>query len=57
MIVAAGLGDTWLGTQGDIWDSQKDMTCALVGALLCMVLTALLHRALNKGQRVKSPLK
>ena len=29
-----------LGTQGDIWDSQKDMTAALAGGVLCMVLVA-----------------
>jgi putative membrane protein len=57
MIVAAGLGDTWLGTQGDVWDAQKDMTAALVGALVCMGLTAWLHRVLEKGERIKSPLK
>jgi putative membrane protein len=56
MIVAPGLGNTWLGTQGDVWDAQKDMTAAALGAVVCMVLTAVLHRALNKAQRVKSPL-
>jgi len=25
--------DAFLGGQGDIWDTQKDMTCALVGAV------------------------
>jgi putative membrane protein len=25
--------DAFLGGQGDVWDTQKDMTCALVGAL------------------------
>lgn len=39
-IVSPDLGDAWLGTQGDIWDAQKDMTAALVGAFLCMLITA-----------------
>jgi putative membrane protein len=39
-IVSPNLGDAWLGTQGDIWDAQKDMTAALVGASICMILTA-----------------
>jgi len=34
------LGAAYLGTQGDIWDAQKDMTAALVGASICMILTA-----------------
>jgi putative membrane protein len=38
-IVSPDLGDAWLGTQGDIWDAQKDMTAALLGASLCMLIT------------------
>jgi putative membrane protein len=43
-IVGPGLGDAWLGTQGDIWDSQNDMTAALAGAILCMLITAIVAR-------------
>ena len=32
------LGITYLGSQGDPWDAQKDMTAALYGALICMTL-------------------
>jgi len=39
-IISPNLGDAWLGTQGDIWDAQKDMTAALVGAIICMLITA-----------------
>lgn len=39
-IVSPELGDAYLGTQGDIWDAQKDMTAALSGAALSMGLTA-----------------
>jgi putative membrane protein len=35
------LGLTYLGSQGDIWDAQKDMAVALYGAVLCMMLLAL----------------
>jgi putative membrane protein len=31
------LGDAYLGTQGDVWDAQKDMTMAVVGAMIVMV--------------------
>lgn len=40
-IVRPDLGAAYLGTQGDIWDAQKDMAAALVGALvaaLCLQL-------------------
>jgi putative membrane protein len=43
-IIGPGLGDAWLGTQGDIWDAQKDMTAALTGAILCMGITAIVAR-------------
>ena len=43
-MVAPGTGDAWLGTQGDIWDPQKDMGLAALGALLCMVITALIRK-------------
>ena len=33
-IVRPDLGAAYLGTQGDIWDAQKDMGCAFIGALL-----------------------
>jgi putative membrane protein len=47
-IVSPELGDAYLGTQGDIWDSQKDMTAALVGAILCMMVVALLERTTSR---------
>ena len=43
-MVAPGTGDAWLGTQGDIWDPQKDMGLAALGALLCMCVTALVRK-------------
>ncbi|MFO1357268.1 DUF2238 domain-containing protein [Plasticicumulans sp.] len=42
--VALGSGaDEFLGTQGDPWDTQKDMATALLGALLAVTLLAPLH--------------
>lgn len=43
-VVAPGTGDAWLGTQGDVWDAQMDMATAATGALLCMMLTAIVRR-------------
>ena len=43
--------DEFLGTQGDPWDTQSDMFCALIGAIVGMALFARLQdaqiRALN----------
>lgn len=42
-------GDAFLGTQGDVFDTQKDMAMALVGAITSMLLLARLHdRQLNR---------
>lgn len=48
------LGEAYLGAQGDVWDAQKDMTVALVGAIICMAVTAIVRTRLHKGSRVKS---
>ena len=43
------LGIAYLGTQGDVWDAQKDMGSAAIGALCCMLLTAII-RAMRKKE-------
>lgn len=41
--------ESFLGYQGDEWDTPKDMACALTGALLCLLLIPRLHdRALER---------
>jgi len=42
------LGVAYLGTQGDVWDAQKDMACAGSGALIAIVIVALVHRTLDR---------
>ena len=37
-IVSPELGQAYLGTQGDVWDAQKDMTMAVIGAFLAIGL-------------------
>lgn len=57
------LGVAYLGSQGDIWDAQKDMALASLGALIAMALTAIINAILQKdfarewsdSLRVKSP--
>ena len=38
------LGQAYLGTQGDIWDAQKDMALALLGSVIAIVLLGLAGR-------------
>jgi putative membrane protein len=44
VLVAEDLGTRFLGSQGDEWDAQKDMTCALVGALVALAVDRVFDR-------------
>jgi putative membrane protein len=46
--VGKDLGQAYLGTQGDEWDSQKDMLLATMGAVVALVVAASIHRAYNR---------
>jgi putative membrane protein len=41
-------GISYLGTQGDIWDAQKDMGLAFAGSISSMGITALLGSVFRK---------
>jgi putative membrane protein len=43
VVFGGNLGIAYLGTQGDVWDSHKDMALASLGALIAMLLTAALN--------------
>ena len=43
VLVTPNLGDKFLGTQGDIWDTQWDMFLALVGAVLMIAMFGKWH--------------
>jgi putative membrane protein len=46
------LGQAYLGTQGDIWDAQKDSFAAAIGAVMGWVLyTAALRWGRNRGNQ------
>ncbi len=47
-IFGGELGAAYLGTQGDPWDAQRDMALAGAGALVAMVLTALVNARLQR---------
>ena len=40
-------GVAYLGSQGDVWDAQKDMSLAFIGAILAMILFSTL-KSINK---------
>ena len=42
------LGAAYLGSQGDIWDAQKDMGLASLGALLAMIITAIINARIQR---------
>ena len=45
---ASELGIAFVGAQGDIWDAQKDMWLATLGALISMAVTAVINVRLQK---------
>ena len=44
-------GDSFLGTQGDVWDTQKDMALAALGAIVAQLLLGKLHDRQLSGVR------
>ena len=48
LLFGEGLGMVYLGTQGDVWDAQKDMALAGLGALLSMILLAVVSAWLRR---------
>ena len=46
--VGKDLGAAYLGTQGDIWDAHKDMAMASLGALIAMIVTAIINSRMQR---------
>ena len=42
-VISGGGAEAFLGTQGDVWDTQSDMAFALLGAILALALLGRLH--------------
>jgi putative membrane protein len=42
-MLTGSAGDAFLGTQGDIWDTQKDMLMALIGSITALLTLSRLH--------------
>jgi putative membrane protein len=46
--------DSFLGTQGYIWDTQSDMGVALLGAIFCLIVLPSSHNKQLKALKKKS---
>jgi putative membrane protein len=42
-VASGGAADDFLGTQGYVWDTQSDMACALVGAVVALAVLSRWH--------------
>ena len=42
-VIGGSSADDFLGTQGDVWDTQWDMFCAGIGAATSLLLLTRLH--------------
>ena len=49
VVVSPEAGDAYLGTQGDVWDAQKDMALAAAGAVISIVATAAIRTLRKKS--------
>lgn len=49
-ILSGESAEAFLGTQGDIWDTQSDMAMALLGAIMALVLLSRLHNSQLKAK-------
>lgn len=47
-VFGGDLGIAYLGSQGDVWDAQKDMGLATIGAIIAMGITASLNARLQR---------
>lgn len=54
-IVSPELGAIYLGTQGDVWDAQKDTTAASAGAILSVLVIASIRRLLPPRLKATVP--
>ncbi len=42
-VFGGDVGQAYLGTQGDVWDAQKDMALATTGALVALLITLMVN--------------
>ena len=64
VVFGGPLGMAYLGTQGDVWDAHKDMGLATIGAILGMLIVAIVNWRLQRdfadeflhSLRIKTPI-
>ena len=49
IVFGGDLGIAYLGTQGDVWDAQKDMLLAAVGSLIATLVIASINYTLDRN--------
>lgn len=57
LVFGGELGTAYLGTQGDEWDSQKDMACAASGAVLAVIIMSATGFLRGANGAVRPPLR
>jgi putative membrane protein len=55
MLADPELGIAFVGAQGDVWDHQKDMALAMLGAIFSMGASAILHRVWGREPYLGPP--
>ena len=52
-LLSGGAASDFLGTQGDVWDTQSDMFVALIGATAALIFLSAIHnRAIRKLETI-----
>ena len=55
-LISIEASESFIGTQGDNWDAQNDMFCALIGATVAVVLLRVPHnRSMAKLGKSRIP--
>ncbi|MGC0406030.1 putative membrane protein [Streptomyces sp. SAI-126] len=54
-VIGGQAADAFLATQGDVWDTQWDMFCALIGATVSVLVLSRLHDRQLDGPCLTSP--
>jgi putative membrane protein len=50
-LLSGAAANDFLGSQGDVWDTQSDMLVALVGAAAALIFLSAIHnRAIGKTE-------
>ena len=44
-------GDAYLGTQGDIWDAQKDIFLAFIGSIIATTIVSIVKKVWNLNEK------